>query len=97
MLTFGGHQLPEEFVDRRYGCKMRGVGLCDEWPAIVYPMDWREGAFDYELEPGMVMTAEVYIGAVGGREGIKLEDQVIITEDGFENMTSYPFDERLLG
>jgi Xaa-Pro aminopeptidase len=43
------------------------------------------------------MTAEVYIGAVGGREGIKLEDQVIITEDGMENMTRYPFDERLLG
>ena len=59
--------------------------------------DWREGAFDYVLEPGMVMTAEVYIGAVGGHEGVKLEDQVIITEDGFENMTSYPFDDRLLG
>lgn len=96
-LTFGGHQLPEEFIDRRYGCKMHGVGLCDEWPAIVYPYDWREGAFDYVLEPGMVMTAEAYIGAVGGREGVKLEDQVIITEDGVENMTRYHFDERLLG
>jgi len=29
-LTFGGHQLSEEFIDRRYGCKMHGVGLCDE-------------------------------------------------------------------
>ena len=27
----------------------------------------------------------------------KLEDQVLVTEDGFENLTQYPFDERLMG
>jgi Xaa-Pro aminopeptidase len=96
-LTFGSHQLPEEFIGRRYGCKMHGVGLCDEWLAILLPYDWREGAFDYVLEPGMIMTWEVYVGAVGGREGVKLEDQVLITEDGLENVAGYGFDEQLLG
>ncbi|MDE0809794.1 MAG: hypothetical protein OSB69_10775 [Alphaproteobacteria bacterium] len=43
------------------------------------------------------MTSEVYIGPVGGREGVKLEGQVLITEDWFENDTSYSFYERLLG
>ena len=33
----------------------------------------------------------------GGREGIKLEDQCLITETGFERMTTYPFDARLMG
>ncbi|MDE0809793.1 MAG: hypothetical protein OSB69_10770 [Alphaproteobacteria bacterium] len=26
-LTFGSHQLPEEFIDQRYGCKMNGLGF----------------------------------------------------------------------
>lgn len=96
-LTFGGHMLPEEFVAQRYGVKYHGVGLCDEFPAIFYPEDFVEGAFDYVLEPGMVLCVEVYIGAVGGRDGIKLEEQVLITETGYENLTNAPFDERLVG
>ena len=43
------------------------------------------------------MTSEVYIGAVGGREGVKLEDQMLITEVRLENVTSYSFYEQLLG
>ena len=94
-LTKRGHMLPEEFVPQRYGVKFHGVGLCDEWPAIFYPEDFLEGAFDYVLEPGMTLCVEAYIGAVGGREGVKLEEQVLITETGFENLTTCPFDERL--
>ena len=45
----------------------------------------------------MILCVEAYIGAVGGREGIKLEDQVLITEDGYENLTKYPFDAALMG
>jgi len=37
------------------------------------------------------------VAAEGGDFAIKLEDQVIITEDGYENLTSYPFDQRLMG
>ena len=45
----------------------------------------------------MTICVEVYCGEKGGREGVKLEDQVLITENGFENLTRYPFEERLLG
>lgn len=95
-LTFKGHQLPEEYLELRYGVRFHGVGLCDEFPAIFYPQDYIDGAFDYALEPGMMLCVEAYIGAVGGREGIKLEDQVLITETGYENLSHYRFDERLL-
>ena len=44
----------------------------------------------------MTLCVEVYYGEVGGSCGIKLEDQVLITEDGCENLTSYPFEERFL-
>ncbi len=95
-LTEKGQRLPEEFRAQRYGVMFHGVGLCDEFPAIYYPEDFIEGAFDYVLRPGMIFCVEAYIGAQGGRHGIKLEDQVLITETGFENLTRCPFDERLL-
>ena len=75
---------------------MHGVGLCDEWPLIAYPEDWREGAFDYVLEPGMMLCVEALIGSKELGCSIKLEDQVLITEDGVENMTNHPFDSRFL-
>ncbi|MEM6277308.1 MAG: aminopeptidase P family protein, partial [Pseudomonadota bacterium] len=37
------------------------------------------------------------IGEDGGDFCIKLEDQVLVTEDGFENLTKYPFDPGLMG
>ena len=95
-VTEKGHRLPEKYRPQRYGVMVHGVGLCDEFPAIYYPEDFVEGAFDYVFEPGMTMCVEVYIGEVGGKNGVKLEDQVLITETGVENLTRCPFDERLL-
>jgi Xaa-Pro aminopeptidase len=91
------HPLDDRFQAQKYGCMMHGVGLCDEWPLVAYPDKMVEGAFDYELEPGMVLCVEALVGEVGGGFSIKLEDQVLITEDGYENLTSYPFDDRLMG
>jgi len=88
--------LPEKFRERRYGVMYHGVGLCDEYPAIYYPEDWEAVGYDGVLEPGMCVCVEAYVGAVGGSCGVKLEDQVVITESGCENLTRYPFDERLM-
>ncbi|MBM3614960.1 MAG: aminopeptidase P family protein [Alphaproteobacteria bacterium] len=96
-LVFGGHQLDEIYWKQKYSCKMHGVGLCDEWPYVNYPDGWTEGAFDAVLEPGMVLCVEALISPEGGDFSIKLEDQVLITETGCENLTRYPFDERLMG
>lgn len=96
-LTFGGHHLDAQFQKLKYGAKMHGVGLCDEWPLIVYPDNFVEGAFDYVLEPGMVLCVEALVSPEGGDFSIKLEDQVLITETGHENLTKYPFDPALMG
>ena len=96
-ITKRGHRLPDEFIPQRYGVMIHGVGLCDEFPAIYYPEDFIEGAFDYVLEPGMTLCVEAFIGAVGERDGVKLEEQVLITETGYENLTACPFDAGLLG
>ncbi len=91
------HVLRPEFQKQKYGCLMHGVGLCDEWPLVAYPDHAVPGAFDYALEPGMTLCVEVLVSPEGGDFSIKLEDQVLITEDGYENLTRYPFDERLMG
>ncbi len=96
-ISRGCHTLDEQFTAQKYGCMMHGVGLCDEWPLIAYPDALVEGAFDYELQPGMVLCVEALVSQENGAFSIKLEDQVLITEDGFENLTTYPFDPRLMG
>lgn len=96
-LTFGGHVLDPQYQKQKYGLKMHGVGLCDEWPLIAYPDQWEEGAFDHHLQPGMVLCVEALVSPEGGDFSIKLEDQVLITETGYENLTTYPFDARLMG
>ncbi len=96
-LTFGGHQLAPEYRARQYGCRMHGVGLCDEWPLITYPENFTEGAFDYHIEAGMVLCVEALVAQEGADFSIKLENQVLVTDTGPEVLTTYPFDQRLLG
>ena len=96
-LVHNGHQLDPQYRAQKYACKMHGVGLCDEWPYVHYPDSWTEGAFDAVLEPGMVLCVEALVSPEGGDFSIKLEDQVLITDTGYENLTTYPFDAALTG
>ena len=91
------HKLDDRFQKQKYSCFMHGVGLCDEWPHVDYPDKAQPGTFDYAIEPGMVLCVEVLVSEEGADFSIKLEDQVLITEDGYENLTQYPFDPALMG
>ena len=84
--------IPDEFVDNRYGVIMHGVGLADEYPAIKYKLDYQEYGYDGIFEPGMTLCVEAYIGSIHGGEGVKLEEQVLITDTGCEQLTSYPLE-----
>jgi Xaa-Pro dipeptidase len=94
-LVHGGHVLDAQYDRQKYSCRMHGVGLCDEWPYVPYPDAWAEGAFEAALEPGMVLCVEALVSPEGGDFSIKLEEQVLITETGHENLTRYPFDAAL--
>jgi Xaa-Pro aminopeptidase len=50
---------------------------------------------DGEFIPGMTICIESYIGEVGGIEGVKLEQQVLITETGHEIMSTFPLESKL--
>jgi len=96
-LSRNTHVLHDKYQAQKYGCLMHGVGLCDEWPLVAYPDKMVSGAFDYELQPGMTLCVEALVGEVGGDFSIKLEDQVLITDTGFERLTTYPWDAALMG
>ena len=40
----------------------------------------------------MVLAVEAYVGARSGGQGVKLENQVLITEDGHENLSPWTLD-----
>ncbi|WP_254017092.1 M24 family metallopeptidase [Mesorhizobium escarrei] len=86
---------PADCFPTRYGVLYHGVGLADEYPTLPHAQDWTSDTPDGVLEPGMVVCVESYIGRLGGREGVKIEDQVLVTADGHEQLSSYPLDPRL--
>ena len=87
---------PEEFQAYQEAVG-HGCGLQIEFPLLLpgaraellpYP--------DAQLQAGMVLGVESYIGAVGGREGVKLEQQILITDGGPLPFSDYHFDSTLL-
>ena len=94
-LAFSSREYPKiEF--RHYSCSYHGVGLCDEFPAISYTWEWNENTCDGTIRPGMVLCVESYVGRRDGGPGVKLEEQVLITEKGNEVLSKYPFESDLL-
>jgi Xaa-Pro dipeptidase len=87
--------LPERYRANRYSTVVHGVGLCDEYPALYYPEDAEETGYDGVLEAGMTVCLESYVGEAGGPDGVKLEEQVLVTAAGAEVLSTYPFDDRL--
>ena len=72
--------LPERYRANRYSTVVHGVGLCDEYPAIYYPEDAKETGYDGLLEADMTICLESYVGEAGGPEGVKLEEQALVTD-----------------
>ena len=89
------HAQEPGYGDQPYPCAAHGVGMADEWPVILHSAD-HDDHYDGEFEAGMVICVESYVGEIGGVEGVKLEDQVLITESGPIALSRYPFEETLL-
>tara|TARA_B100000927_G_scaffold153868_1_gene123965 strand:- start:5 stop:1240 length:1236 start_codon:yes stop_codon:yes gene_type:complete len=83
--------LPEDYYPNRYSVMVHGIGMCDEWPAIRYPTDGGERGGTFVKN--MTITVESYIGKVGGKEGVKLEQQYLIGENGLELMSHHPLED----
>ncbi|MDG2427120.1 MAG: Xaa-Pro peptidase family protein [Acidimicrobiales bacterium] len=90
-------EIPDEFTPQRYYLSSHGVGMTGEYPYLYHRNDFESSGYDGVIEPGMTICVEAYIGATGGAEGVKLEEQVLVTETGTALLSQFPFELDLLG
>lgn len=45
----------------------------------------------------MTFCVESYVGSAGGSGGVKLEQQILVTDSGYELLSDMGFDEGLVG
>lgn len=84
-----------EFVANRYMMLVHGAGLSDEYPVVADRADFADWGYDGRFESGMVVCVESYIGASGGSQGVKLEQQYLVTDRGASPMSKSRFEDAL--
>jgi Xaa-Pro aminopeptidase len=89
-------RIPRRFVDQRYTSVMHGVGMHGETPFIAHAIDFAIHGREGVLLPGMVLSVESYIGEKNGSEGVKLEEEAVVTEHGSELISRFPFEDDML-
>ena len=92
----GGWQLPDPYFERTNSALAHGIGLCNEYPLIVNRQFWEDAGVEGTVEAGMVLCVESFAGAPGGREGVKLEQQILVTDSGPELLSRYPLEDSFL-
>lgn len=88
--------IPEKYYANRYYLSAHGCGMTGEYPYLYHHGDFPDAGYDGTIEPGMTLCVESYIGEDGGKEGVKLEQQVLITDTSIELLSRFPFEEDLL-
>ena len=87
--------IPERYLAQRYECLVHGIGLEEENPSVCHPQD-RQSNADTVIEEDMALVVELYAGETGGRDGVKLGDQLLVTSEGSRVLCPYPFSKELL-
>jgi len=88
--------IPERYLSNRYYVSAHGCGMTGEYPYLYHRVDYSSAGYDGILSPGMTICVESYVGEMGGREGVKLEQQCLVTASGAEILSTFPFEEKLL-
>lgn len=89
--------IPEQYADHRYYLSAHGCGMSGEYPYLYHRADFPDAGYDGVIEPGMTLCVESFIGHNAGGEGVKLEQQLLVTETGTELLSQFPFEDALLG
>lgn len=91
--TAGTYGLSGRFLSLFIG---HGVGIGANEPP--YIGETLPGAPTYEFRPGMVFAVEplIWVEGVRGGGGVRLEEMVLVTEDGPHVMSRAPFDDKLI-
>ncbi len=74
----------------------RSFVLPEHYTPKRYPVDFARAGYDAVIEPGMTLCIESTVGPVEGAQGVKLAEQVVVTESGVERLSGFPFETDLL-
>jgi Xaa-Pro aminopeptidase len=88
-------RLPAKYMPQRYEVMIHGIGLEEESPSVAYPGDPQPNG-DRVLVENMALVVELYCGEVGGSDGVKLGDQVVVTTGGVKDLVPYRYSAALL-
>lgn len=88
--------VPEKYRAQSIAMNWHGIGLYGGWPTLLGHGCFDADSEDGEIVPGMTLCVEAYVGEPGGPDGVKLEEQVLITESGYRMLSRYPFEASLL-
>jgi Xaa-Pro dipeptidase len=85
------YQMPHKHRPHGYYVLAHGLGMAGEHPNVPRVAD--DGSFDFpgQIEENMVLCIESYVGDADSGQGVKLEDQYLVTKDGAERLSTYHF------
>ena len=67
-----------------------GIGLTLHDPPMIFYTHRALGLPPYTFEKGMVLALETWTGRKGGRDGVRIEDMILVTETGYELLSLFP-------
>ena len=89
-------RVPASYREQAVASVIHGVGMCNEYPQIGPADDFAQWGYDGRFEADMTVCVESYIGEKGGSEGVKLEQMVLLTAQGSQLLSAFPFEDHLL-
>ena len=87
-----GHLPPSALHADANAAIAHGIGLCNEYPLILNRERFADGGYDGEVVEGMTLCVEALVAPPGGDEAVKLEEQILVTAEGPERLSSAPLD-----
>jgi Xaa-Pro dipeptidase len=81
----------DAFEDVNAYALTHGVGISlHEYPFVQYLAQATAGTDTFQ--EGMVLAVETWYGKPGGYDGVRLEENIAVTKDGYDLLTRYPVD-----
>lgn len=75
-----------------YACG-HGLGLTLHDRPFFYRSQKEMGVPPQTFKAGTILAVETYAGRKGGRDGVRLEENILVTKDGYERLTMWPIEE----
>ena len=88
--NYWGYETWDECAAYVFG---HGIGLTLHDAPVISPLRKAFNLPPITLREGMTIALETYAGHEGGKDGVRLEENVLVTKDGFEVLSLWPIKE----